>query len=69
MKKFITLSKFNGPNPATQIHVNPEKITAVEKTPGAGPPTTTIWGVVLDSGRPLEVAETPGHVLQLIAGV
>lgn len=66
MPKFITLSKFNGPNPATPVYVNVDHIAAFERTPGVGTPTTTIWGVE-ENGRPLQVVETTGHVLQLLA--
>jgi hypothetical protein len=69
VRKFITLSKYNGNNPATPIHVNPDRIAAVEKTPGIGIPTTTIWGIEMDDGKPLEVVESTGHVLQLLGGV
>ena len=69
MTKFITVSKYNGPNPATPILVNVERIHAIEKTPGLGTPTTTLWGVELNDGRPLEVVETTGLVLQLIHSV
>jgi hypothetical protein len=68
VKQFITLSKYNGHNPATPIHVNVDRITAVEKTPGMGTPTTTVWGIELESGKPLEVVESAGHVLELLSG-
>ena len=34
-----------------------------------GTPTTTVWGVELHDGKPLEVVESAGHVLELLSGL
>ena len=67
MQVFIRVSKFNGQSPATPIYVNAGAITAIEKTQGGGAPTTTLWGVMVDGGMPLQVAEPVDHVVQMIA--